>query len=265
MSWYSYGYYPPAPTQAELKAKAAKAVKPGYKPITVDGRVIATTWWGRKWCENIDRYADNYNRLDRGRKYVRANAVIDLDIDGGTIRAKVIGSARKPYEITVKIAPLNSDNYEHILSVCQGKLESLSALESGKFPKEYQELFTAEGKGLFPTLKEISFSCSCPDSSRLCKHIAAVLYAVGRRLDDNPLIFLSLRGIDVEEFSTALIRKEAVRLWQNSEKEIDKSRLLGEEEAVRLFGFEPSPDLEGKELDFRKALAIKSKGRKKNG
>ena len=83
------------------------------------------------------------------------------------------------------------------MEICKGSLGSLSDLEKGKFPKEYKDLFTGEGTGLFPTLREIHFSCSCSDSARMYKHIAAVLYAIGRRLDDNPLLFLSMRGIDL--------------------------------------------------------------------
>lgn len=255
MSFGYYGYFKPQITQEELKAKAAKAVKPGYKPVIIDGRIIAKTWWGRSWCDNIDRYADNYNRLDRGKKYVRSNAVVDLQLEGGKVTAKVIGSGRKPYDVEVFIQPLRKDKYEHILAECEGKLESLAALEEGKFPTEYKELFTAEGDGLFPSLGEIKFYCSCPDSSRVCKHIAAVLYAIGRRLDDDPLIFFSLRGIDVKSFSETVIKKEAMRLWNSSTLEISKDREIAEDKAMKLFGYEKAPDSDS-ELDYRNILKL---------
>lgn len=232
-----YGFYK-APTQAELKAKAARAVKKGYNPVIIDGRVIATSWWGKAWCDNIDLYADNYNRLDRGKKYVRSNAVVDLTLGHGVVEAKVVGSRAKPYEVKVVIDPIDDANYKEIMKVCEGKLSSLTDLESGKFPKEYKELFTAKGKGLFPKLSEIRFICSCPDYSHMCKHIAAVLYAIGRRLDDNPLLFLELRGIDVKEFTDSIIKKEAERIWASVDSKIDEERLIKDEEAVRLFGFE---------------------------
>ncbi len=239
---YGYSYFKPQPTQAELRVKVAKAIKPGYKPVSIEGRTIASTWWGRAWCDNIDRYADNYNRLDRGKKYVRANAVIDLDIGEGLVTAKVLGSGRKPYDVVVRIEPLKKDRLDHIIKVCSGKLESLAALESGKFPKEYQQLFTDKEGGLFPSLREIRFSCSCPDLSRLCKHIAAVLYGIGRRLDDNPLIFLTLRGIDVKSFTESVIRKEAGRLWSSSDKKIRAGRVMDEDRAKGLFGYESAPE-----------------------
>lgn len=242
MSYYGFFH---TPTQAELKEKARQATKKDYHPIVLSSRVISSSWWGKAWCDNIDYYADNYNRLDRGKKYVRADAVVDLTIDKGKVSAKVVGSRKTPYDVSVVIDPIKKTSYDKIISVAEGKLKSLGALEKGEFPQEYKELFTSKAEGLFPKLSEIHFSCSCPDSSRLCKHIAAVLYAIGNRLDDNPLLFLELRGIDVKSFSDALIKKEAARIWQSVDSFLDKERLIPEKDAASLFGFEEPPHSEG--------------------
>ncbi len=239
MSYYGYFH---TPTQAELREKARKATKKGYHPIVLSSKTISSSWWGKAWCDNIDYYADACNRLDRGKKYVRADAVVDLNINGGRVEAKVVGSRKTPYDVTVIIDPVKKENYEKIVSVAEGRLRSLDALEKGEFPKEYRDLFTMKGEGLFPRLSEIHFSCSCPDPTRICKHIAAVLYAIGSRLDDNPLLFLSLRGIDVKDFTERLIKKEAARIWQSVGTKIEKERLIGEKEASSLFGFETPPN-----------------------
>lgn len=241
-----YGFYH-TPTQAELKEKARKATKKDYHPIVLSSRVISSSWWGKAWCDNIDYYADAYNRLDRGKKYVRADAVVDLTIDKGKVYAKVVGSRKTPYDVVVTIDPVKKENYQRIVSIAEGKLKSISALEKGEFPKEYKELFTMKGEGLFPRLNEIHFSCSCPDPTKLCKHIAAVLYAIGSRLDDNPLLFLELRGIDVKGFSEALIKKEAARIWQSVDSKIEAERLISEKDAASLFGFEEPPHNESDE------------------
>ncbi len=242
----SYGFFH-TPTKAELKEKARKATKKDYHPIVLSSQTISSSWWGKAWCDNIDYYADAYNRLDRGKKYVRADAVVDLNMDGGRVTAKVVGSRKTPYDVTVVIDPVKKENYNKIISIAEGKLKSISALEKGEFPKEYKDLFTMKGEGLFPKLGEIHFSCSCPDPTRLCKHIAAVLYAIGSRLDDNPLLFLSLRGIDVKEFTESLIKKEASRIWQSVGSSIDKERLIDDKEALALFGFEEPPHTSGDE------------------
>ena len=51
-------------------------------------------------------------------------------------------------------------------------------------------------KGLFPSPKDIKLSCSCPDWADMCKHVAAVLYGVGARLDASPELLFTLRGLD---------------------------------------------------------------------
>jgi hypothetical protein len=58
------------------------------------------------------------------------------------------------------------------------------------------ELVTRRDRGLFPAPGEISLDCSCPDWADMCKHVAAVLYGVGVRLDDQPALLFTLRGVD---------------------------------------------------------------------
>src|SRR5688500_16594309 len=64
----------------------------GLSPGRVDGRAIATTFWGKAWCDNLERYSDFANRLPRGRSYVRSGAVVDLQITPGAVSARVSGS-----------------------------------------------------------------------------------------------------------------------------------------------------------------------------
>ena len=56
--------------------------------------------------------------------------------------------------------------------------------------------------GLFPAPSEISFDCSCPDWAGMCKHIAAVMYGVGKRLDRQPELLFGLRGVDAKDLVT---------------------------------------------------------------
>lgn len=255
MGYGYYGYYKPRKTVGEIQAMAKANIKKTYSPVIIEGKKISVTWWGNAWCANIDRYADEANRLSRGRSYAKNNTVIDLKITGGEIKAKVQGSRKKPYDVTVRILPIKKENYEAILSVCSGSLESLSDLEQGNFPQAYKQLFTADGKGLFPTLREMSFSCSCPDGAYMCKHVAAVLYAIGHRLDDDPLIFLTMRGIDVASFSDKVIRKEITRIWSKSDADLAKERVISMEDAHRLFGAEEYSEDGESEADILQKLS----------
>ena len=207
MSRYSfYEYYDSKYlTVSERKEKAVKLAKrlakkkTGLKPVLLSGRKIATTFWGKAWCDNIESFRDYDNRLPRGRSYLRSGALVDLQISTGAVEALVAGSGRNPYRISVKIKPLATQKWNALKKKCVGKISSLINLAQGKLSTETLEEFCKKEYGLFPSRREISYSCSCPDWADMCKHIAAVLYGLGARLDQEPELFFVLRGIDPNE------------------------------------------------------------------
>lgn len=227
------------PNAAELKKKSAasrkkeKAKGKILEPVIINGRAIVNKWWGKAWCDNLERYADYESRLDRGKRYVRTGAVIDLKIQKGKILARVQGTRKTPYKVEIRISPLSEEKCQSIIARCGRKLENLEALLDGDFPEEMQELF--QGKdGLFPAPREISFNCSCPDWALLCKHVAAALYGVGVRLDEQPLLFFELRGIDVGRFIDVTIAGKVEAMLANEGKGSD--RIIADEDARGLFG-----------------------------
>ncbi|MEA1935981.1 MAG: hypothetical protein U9M96_04055 [Thermodesulfobacteriota bacterium] len=230
-----YWGYPRYVSVAEKKAKAAKKMKqlrkknPDIRPVIIEGRAIATTWWGKSWNVNLERYADYENRIGRGRSYVRHGTVLDLRIEQGQVTSLVQGTASKPYSVTVNIKELPSRVWKRITVACEGKLNSLQELLMGKFPKALNEIFTAQGKGLFPSPKEISFSCSCPDWAYMCKHVAATLYGIGARLDEEPSLFFKLRKVEMNDLISRAVEDKTQKLLKKarrkSSKIIDDSRL----------------------------------------
>lgn len=122
--------------------------------------------------------------------------MIDLKISEGTVGALVIGSGRSPYEVVIRIDQMKKTAWDALVKRSSGKIASLMALAQGKLPKEMLEDFCNPETGLFPKPREIHFDCSCPDGASCCKHVAAVLYGIGARLDDSPELFFTLRGID---------------------------------------------------------------------
>ena len=202
MSRYGFWGFKPQPTVWERQQKAAKTIarlrKKGadLSPVELEGRTIAKTFWGKAWCDNIEAYRDFAYRLERGRSYVRSGAVIDLNIQEGAVGALVIGSGRSPYEVVIRIDKMNKPDWDALVKRSSGKIASLMALAQGKLPKEMLEDFCNPETGLFPKPREIHFDCSCPDGASCCKHVAAVLYGIGARLDSNPELFFTLRGIN---------------------------------------------------------------------
>lgn len=242
MSFYGYGGYHVLTVdelrrKAEIAIRLARAKKQEIFPVTFTGKVsardIAKSWWGKAWCNNLERYADFSNRIERGKKYVKGNTVIDLHIELGSISAKVIGSRKTPYNVEITIKPLKDKKIEEIKARCTTRIESLEALLNGEFPEEMKELFFEDGV-LFPTPREIKFNCSCPDWAVLCKHVAATLYGVGVRLDEDPLLFFTLRGIDVNQFIGTAIANRVENMLSNVDKK--SSRIIADSEIMRLFG-----------------------------
>lgn len=237
-----YDGYPEYVSVAKKKEMAKKQIEtlkkknPNISPVVIEGTSIANTWWGKAWNKNLESYADYSNRIGRGRSYVRNGAVIDLKIETGIVKALVQGSERKPYTIEIKIGVLSNENWEQLIQVCNHKIDNLEELILGKFPKELEEIFTLKGKGLFPTTKDIKFNCSCYDSASMCKHIAATLYAVGARFDQDPTLFFKLRNIEFEVLLKKTIEDKMKSLLENSEKTSD--RVLRDVDVFGLFGLE---------------------------
>jgi uncharacterized Zn finger protein len=203
MSFYQWRpYVPVAERRRKAEREAAKLMKKGQStaPVAIAGRVIATSFWGKSWCSNLERYSDYANRLPRGRTYVRNGSVVDLQIKKGEVAALVAGSSL--YKIKISIAPVAPTRWKSICRDCAGSVDSLVELLRGRFEKGVMDRVCRAGDGLFPAPQEIKLSCSCPDWAEMCKHVAAVLYGVGARLDHKPALLFVLRDVDENELLT---------------------------------------------------------------
>ena len=231
--------YYPQPTEAELlrntAATAQKARKKGQtlNPVVISGRKIAKSWWGQAWCDNLERYADYESRLSRGQRYVRTGAVVDLQIQKGKLQARVQGTRKVPYKVEIRISPLSQERCDEIIDRCGSRVDSLESLLSGSFPETLKDVFLGEG-GLFPTPREISFGCSCPDWAMMCKHVAAALYGVGARLDEDPMLFFTLRGIETGRFVDVAIANRIEQMLANADR--PSNRILSNPGWEDLFG-----------------------------
>ncbi len=207
---------------------------PGERqPVRIEGTKIAKNWWGKAWNDNLESYSDYSNRLPRGRTYVRKGAVVDLRIEKGLIEARVQGSSPNPYAVKVRIDELSEKRKDEIVSKCANKVQNIEALANGDIPRDVADAFTSRN-GLFPSPSEIHFSCSCPDWADMCKHVAAVLYGVGSRLDETPMMFFTLRGMDIEPLIGRTVEQKIDMMLKNAKKKSD--RIIGDDEMEELFG-----------------------------
>lgn len=236
----SYGGFSKYISVAEKKEKANKSIaklkkkNPDIEPIILEGRILAKSWWGKAWNLNLESYADYENRIARGRSYVRNNMVLDLKITKGKVKAKVQGSMSKPYDVEILIDALSSEKWEHVTALCNNRIDSLEQLIEGKFPKELDVLFKDKKYGIFPSPKEIHFDCSCPDWASMCKHVAAVLYGIGTRLDSNPMLFFELRDIDSQELVRKSVEQKLESMLKNTGKK--SKRAIADNDISDIFG-----------------------------
>lgn len=192
-------YVPVAERRAQAAKKMQQLKKKGeaIQPIEIQGRTIARTFWGKAWCDHMESCCDYENRLSRGRSYVRNGSVCHLEINEGQVKAMVSGSSL--YHVIITIKPLVSAKWQSIKNTCTGKISSLLDLLSGKLSRGVMDVVCHPDEGLFPRSTELTLACDCPDWATMCKHVSAVLYGVGSRLDSDPAQLFKLRGVNFEE------------------------------------------------------------------
>ena len=241
MSYY-YGWKPYVPV-AEQRKKAAREMAKLRKsggaptPVTLPGRKIATTFWGEAWCNNLESYSDFSNRLPRGKSYLRNGRLLDLQVNGGDVSAMVSGSRPRPYKVTVTVAPIPKARWNAIRNDCAGSIDSLVELLQGRLSAAVMERVCRQKTGLFPAPGEIKLACSCPDWASMCKHVAAVLYGIGARLDERPELMFKLRAVDERQLIAAAAQGRTLGKTMPP-----NAKVLDGDDLTALFGLEMEQD-----------------------
>lgn len=251
--WWSY--QDAAKAKAKVQSEIVKRRKRGERfeallPQTT-GRKLCTTFWGQAWCRNLEAYQQYESRLPRGRSYFRQGNVYNLVIEKEKVSAVVAGS--ELYDTKVIIQPLKAARWHDIVEKCEGQVGSMFDLMAGKLGDGVMSVLSHAEDGLFPKPKEIRFDCSCPDHADMCKHVSAVLYAVGVLLDGQPELLFKLRGVDGEDL-LAKAKDAAVTGMAESTGELDGADLSA------IFGIEiAEPVIEVKKVTKVKKAAKKAK------
>jgi uncharacterized Zn finger protein len=238
----SFHAWKPYVSVAERKRVAeremARLAKKGrvVTPVVIEGRLIAASFWGKSWCQNLEHYSDYASRLPRGRSYVRNGSVVDLQIAPGEVSAMVSGSSL--YTVTISVAALDADRWSALGEHCAGAIDSLVDLLQGRLSKAIMARVCDPDTGLFPAPDEIDLDCSCPDSASMCKHIAAVLYGIGARLDHEPHLLFTLRRVDEKELVARA--SQGARLGARQPK---PSKILKHAGMAELFGIDLALEL----------------------
>jgi uncharacterized Zn finger protein len=236
-------YVSVAERRVKAEREAGKLRKKGsvLAPVTVEGRKIASTFWGKAWCDNLESYRDYENRLERGRSYARNGLVIDLQIAPHAVTALVCGSSL--YTVKITIAELPKAQWKSICADCAGGIDSLVELLQGRFSKGVMERICRQGIGLFPKPAEIKFSCSCLDHASMCKHVAGALYGVGARLDARPELLFRLRAVNENDLVANI-----GEVLPMSKQGPDAGKVLEADDMAALFGLDMGDTAEPAEI-----------------
>jgi len=219
--WDYYGYYykPSVPIRA----------RGGIKAQSKRGS-FGESWWARRWISVLEGFHIGA-RLGRGRSYARGGQVLSIEVGKGEVNAKVQGSRPKPYSVRIETKVLRPKDWEKIVGVLSKEAIFVAKLLTGEMPRDIEEVFEKASLSLFPeSVKDLKTSCSCPDWSNPCKHIAAVYYLLGEEFDRDPFLIFKLRGIEKEELIGRLRAKGKKGEAEGIGSEVLAPR--GEEEAL---------------------------------
>lgn len=269
MSWRYSDWAPYVPVEARRRKAAEAARKLAKKqnrqpqPVTANGLKLAKTFWGRAWCDHLHTFHDYANRLPRGATYLRNGSVVDLVIHGGRIEALVAGS--ETYQVAITIQALDQGQWKKIREHCSRSIESLLDLLSGRLSEGIMRVLTDRETGLFPKPREIRMRCNCPDGAAVCKHLAAVMYGVGARLDTRPELLFQLRGVDQAELVSQAATADAL----DRELGGQSSGSLGDADLGAMFGIEldltaPTPTVPARSAPPKSAAATRERRSRTN-
>ena len=177
------------------------------------------SWWAKGWLRGIEEMRIGA-RAGRGKVYAEQGQVTSLTVMGTHVEATVLGARPDPYVVKIDFAPLAIDGDGSLSGVCEqlGDM-TVGRILAGEMPTAVEELFSKEGLSPYPQLGVDSFWCSCPDWSKPCKHIAAVLYLLADAMVRDPSLLLRLRGISMTDSDgDRPFEPVALPLWKGSEK-----------------------------------------------
>jgi uncharacterized Zn finger protein len=175
---------------------------------------FSRTWWGQRFIAALEEFTDA-GRLSRGRSYAKGGKVKSFEIKDGIVTAKVRGSVNpyfgvytEPlYTTTIEFQPISAAKWAAAIALIASKASLISRLLLNEIPDNIENAFATLGINLLPhSRKDFDSSCSCPDWSNPCKHIAGIHYLVAAELDRDPFLLFELRGLSRDDLHKELAK-----------------------------------------------------------
>ena len=180
-----------------------RAARGGIKAQSRRGQ-FGQSWWARRWVAVLESFAIGA-RLGRGRSYARNGQVLGITVARGKVTARVQGSRPRPYDVAIQVKVLSAADWTKLVRALAGQALYAAKLLAGEMPQDIEQVFQGAGLTLFPARRDdLTTSCSCPDWSNPCKHVAAVYYLLGEEFDRDPFLLFQLRGLGRDELFARL-------------------------------------------------------------
>lgn len=170
------------------------------------------TWWGQRFIEALERFTDPA-RLGRGRSYAHGGRILSYQMKNGTVTAKVRGSINPYYGVyeeplyttNITIKPIAGADWTKLVADLASKAGYIAKLLLKEMPDTIEVAFNRRDLQLLPrSRRDFTTSCSCPDFSNPCKHIAGVCYLLAAALDQDPFLMFELRGLSRDQLRSEL-------------------------------------------------------------
>ena len=199
MTYYDYEYTKPIEVKGGIRAGSQRGA-------------FGSSWWARRWIQTLEEFRIG-TRLGRGRSYARRGQVISIDVEPGAVAAKVQGSRKRPYNVSIGVRTISLPDWERLQEVMAEQPIIAASLLSGRMPENIEDAFRSVGLSMFPNREDdLETECSCPDWSNPCKHVAAVYLLLGEEFDRDPFLIFRLRGMDREDLLGPEFRRSAQTL-----------------------------------------------------
>jgi uncharacterized Zn finger protein len=226
-----------------FKPSKPKEAKDGIKARSKRGS-FAKNWWAQRWIAALERLVDS-GRLSRGRSYARKGQVLSIEETKNGVAARVQGSRKTPYKISIQIAPLSDAEWEKVFDALAEQAIFTAQLLAGEMPQDIEQAFETAKVSLFPARRnDLQTDCSNP-----CKHIAATHYILGERFDEDPFLIFRMRGRTQEQVMEALRQRRVGDMEFEEEAEEPETVIPLEEQVAQFWEF--SAPLEGFSVSIR--------------
>jgi uncharacterized Zn finger protein len=175
---------------------------------------FSRTWWGQRFIEALERFTDE-GRLARGRTYAHGGRILDYHLEKGTVTARVRGSInpyfgvyKEPiYKTSITLKAIPAASWSKVIGQIATRADLVTKLLMNEMPDTIEEAFSSLNLHLLPhNERDFTTTCSCPDYSNPCKHIAGVYYLLASDLDRDPFVMFELRGLSRGDLYAELVQ-----------------------------------------------------------